>query len=243
MESYKEDLAYIHDVGYSDYALKSAPGILEILNRSKIHQGLVVDLGCGSGLLAQELVKAGYHVLGIDISESMIAIARARVLNAEFRIESLFKTNIPPCNAVISIGECFNYLFDSDSNSTSLLELFRRIYNALTPRGVLIFDIVEPGQIPPGTITKGFTEGDDWVVLVEKEEDREQEVLTRRIITFRKIGDYYRRDEELHRQRLYKAKDIAIELRQIGFRVQVMRRYGEYNLPKARAAFIARKLK
>ncbi|HBL12401.1 MAG TPA: class I SAM-dependent methyltransferase, partial [Cyanobacteria bacterium UBA11162] len=115
MESYKEDLAYIHDVGYSDYALKSAPGILEILNRSKIHQGLVVDLGCGSGLLAQELVKAGYHVLGIDISESMIAIARARVPNAEFRIASLFKTNIPPCNAVISIGECFNYLFDSDS--------------------------------------------------------------------------------------------------------------------------------
>jgi hypothetical protein len=34
-EWYKEDLAFIHDVGFSDWALKSAPGILEILNVAK----------------------------------------------------------------------------------------------------------------------------------------------------------------------------------------------------------------
>ncbi len=33
---YKEDLAYIHDVGFCDYAVKSAPGILEILTDNKI---------------------------------------------------------------------------------------------------------------------------------------------------------------------------------------------------------------
>ncbi len=49
-EWYKEELAYIHDVGFSDYALKSAPGILEILERHQIRDGLVLDLGCGSGL-------------------------------------------------------------------------------------------------------------------------------------------------------------------------------------------------
>ena len=47
---YREDLAYIHDVGFGDFALEAAPSILEILNRNKIWQGLVVDLGCGSGL-------------------------------------------------------------------------------------------------------------------------------------------------------------------------------------------------
>lgn len=40
-EYYKEDLAYIHDVGFSDYCLKSAPGILEILQKSNINTGLV----------------------------------------------------------------------------------------------------------------------------------------------------------------------------------------------------------
>ncbi|NJM71165.1 MAG: class I SAM-dependent methyltransferase [Scytonema sp. RU_4_4] len=238
---YKEDLAYIHDVGFSDYALKSAPGILEILKQNKVQEGLVVDLGCGSGLSAQEFTKAHYHVLGVDISEPLIAIARKRVPDAEFQIGSLFKVDIPPCNAVTSIGECFNYLFDSDNDSKMLLQLFHRIYSALTPGGVFIFDIAEPGQVTPENITKGFSEGKDWVVLVEKEEDREQQMLTRRIMTFRKVGEYYRRADELHRLRLYKSSDIATELSQVGFQVQTMRSYGQYYLPKAHAVFIARK--
>ncbi len=60
-EFYKEDLAFIHDTGHSDFALKSAPGILDILRRNEIRDGLVVDLGCGSGLWAEQLVKAGYQ--------------------------------------------------------------------------------------------------------------------------------------------------------------------------------------
>lgn len=238
-EWYKEDLAFIHDVGFSDYAVKSAPGILEILNRNQIREGLVVDLGCGSGLWAQKLAKAHYHVLGVDISESMIAIARTRVPEAEFRVESLSKANIPPCNAVTSIGECLNYLFDPDSDRQTLLQLFHRIYSALTPGGVFIFDIAEPGQVAQGTTTRGFTQGEDWVVLVEKEEDREREMLTRRIITFRKVGEHYRRDDEVHRLRLYQAADVATELQQVGFQVEVMPSYGQYDLPPAHAAIVA----
>ncbi|MDJ0716129.1 MAG: methyltransferase domain-containing protein [Prochloraceae cyanobacterium] len=241
-EWYKEDLAYIHDVGFSDYALKSAPGILEILDRNKIREGLVVDLGCGSGLSARELVKANYRVFGVDISESMIDLARKRVPNAEFRVGSLFEIEIPTCNAVISIGECINYLFDPNNDSQMLINLFDRIYKSLTPGGVFIFDIVEAGQIETGTKDRGFIQEKDWVVLVEKEEDLEQNILTRRIITFRKVGEYYRRDEEIHRQQLYKGADIVKVLLQVGFQnVETMHNYGEYKLPIARAAFIARK--
>ncbi|MES1022135.1 class I SAM-dependent methyltransferase [Gloeocapsa sp. BRSZ] len=238
MEWYREDLAYIHDVGYSDYALKSAPGILDILVQNNIHNGLVIDLGCGSGLSALEFTKAGYRVLGVDISESLITIARSRVPDAEFRVGSLFKTDIPTCNAVSSIGECLNYLFDADDNSQGLVQLFHRIYDALTPGGVFIFDIAESGQVVQGT-TKSFTEGKDWIVLVEKTE--RQSRLSRRIITFRKVGEYYRRDDEVHNLQLYEALDISGELRRVGFQVQITRGYGKYELPKAHAAFIARK--
>ncbi|MBW4565782.1 MAG: class I SAM-dependent methyltransferase [Mojavia pulchra JT2-VF2] len=238
---YKEDLAFIHDVGFRDFALKSAPGILEILNCSKICAGLVVDLGCGSGLWAQELTKANYDVLGVDISESMIAIAREKAPNAEFRVGSLFKTDIPPCNAITSIGECLSYLFDPDNESQTLIQLFYRIYDALKPGGVFIFDIAETGQVKQGTISKGFTEGKDWVVLVEKEENREQQTLTRKIISFRKVGQQYRRSDEIHCLRLYKATDVARELRQVGFRVQTIRSYGKYHLAKGHVGFIARR--
>lgn len=227
-EFYKEDLAYIHDVGFSDYSLKSAPGILEIFQKNKINTGLVVDLGCGSGLWTKELVKSGYHGIGIDISPAFINIARKRVPRAEFRVDSFFNAEIPPCNAVISIGECFNYLFDSENNRQRLIELFSRVF---------VFDIATPGQVNSETITKGFTEGEDWIVLVEKQENHE--ILTRRIITFRRIGEYYRRDEEVHYQRLYKAIDIAQALEEIGFQVEILNNYGKFYLPPNHAAFIA----
>lgn len=238
---YREDLAYIHDVGFGDYALGSAPGILKILDRNRIRDGLVVDLGCGGGLWAKELAEAGYRVLGIDVSGQMIEIARKRVPEAEFRVASLFETDLPACGAVTSVGEVLNYLFDPGNDRQALARLFRSIHEALNPGGVFVFDVAEPGQIPRGAATKGFTEGEGWVVLLEKEEDPESGMLTRRIASFRKAGEHYRRDDEVHRLRLYTARDLAGELRRIGFRVRTMRRYGEYRLPKAHAAFVARK--
>lgn len=240
-EWYGEDLAYIHDVGHRDYALRSAPGILNILTDNNIRAGLIVDLGCGSGLSALAFTQAGYQVLGIDLSEALIAIARARVPEAEFRVESLFRTQIPLCSVVTSIGECLNYLFDIDNNFSILAQLFDRIYQALFPGGIFVFDIAEPGQITSGDTMKGFTEGTGWVVLVEKQEDRKQSTLMRRIVTFRKIENCYRRSDEVHYLRLYAAADIAEMLNKAGFEVQIIRSYGEYNLPKAHAAFVARK--
>jgi SAM-dependent methyltransferase len=237
---YKQDLASIHDVGYGDYALKSAPSILDVLAKKQIREGLIVDLGCGSRLSAFAFTEAGYRVLGVDLSESMIAIAQSRVPNAEFRVESLFQTDIPACNAVTAIGECLNYQFDVN-NVQILVQLFQRIYNALAPGGVFIFDIAEPGQVTAENSTRGFTEGQDWIVLVEKEEDHEQAILIRRIITLRKMREGYRRDDEIHHLRLYQATEIAEVLQDVGFQVQVMYGYGEYNLPIAHVAFIADK--
>ena len=77
------------------------------------------------------------------------------------------------------------------------------------------------------------------MVLVEREEDRE--TLTRRIVTFRKVGEHYRRSDETHRRRLYWAVEAAEKLRRVGFRVRMIRGYGRYRLPKAHAAFVARK--
>ncbi len=63
-QAYKADLAYIHDVGFSQFAQHAAAGLLDILRRARITRGRVVDLGCGSGIWAAELIDAGYDVLG-----------------------------------------------------------------------------------------------------------------------------------------------------------------------------------
>lgn len=238
---YKPDLAYIHDVGFGDFADQAGIGILECFKANQIESGLVIDLGCGSGIWADRLIQAGYQVLGIDISNAMIDLARSRVPLAEFRVESLFTANIPPCRAVTALGEGLNYLFDADRNSSRLNPLFQRIFNALQSGGLFIFDLVEPGQVEPGKVSQSFREGEDWIVLVEKLEELETRILTRRIITFRQEGTQYRRDEEIHRQQLYHAKEIAEQLSQIGFQVQISEAYGQYELAIARKAITARK--
>jgi SAM-dependent methyltransferase len=240
-EWYGEDLAYIHDVGHADFALDSAPGIKRILKRNGIGEGLVVDLGCGTGLLARELIDAGYDVFGIDISEAMIEIARERTPEADFRVGSLFEVGIPRCEAVTAISEVLNYLFDPENEDVGLGRVFRRVHDSLAPGGVFVFDVLGPGQVSPGTRAKGFSVGEDWAVLSEREEDVERGTMERRIVSFRKVGECYRRIDEVHRVRLYDPSELAAELERAGFQVLTMRSYGDLPLEEGHTAFAARK--
>jgi SAM-dependent methyltransferase len=238
---YGEDLAYIHDVGHAEFALGSAPGILEILDRSGIRDGLVVDLGCGSGVWARELVDAGYEVFGIDISEAMIEIARGRAPEAGFRVGSLFEVEIPQCVAVTAVSEVLNYLFDPENEELGVGRLFRRVYDALVPGGVFVFDVLGPGQVPPGTTARGFRMGEDWAALSEREEDLGRGTMERRIVSFRKVGELYRRTDEVHRVRLYDPSSMSAQLEQVGFRSEKMQAYGDLPLAENHTAFVASK--
>jgi SAM-dependent methyltransferase len=241
VRAYGEDLAYIHDVGHGGFATAAGPGLLDILRRSGITEGLVVDLGCGSGLWARELHQAGYEVLGVDFSAAMIDLARKRVPKAQFCKASFLNVKIPRCAAVTSIGECFNYLFDKHNSTKELGRLFRRVFEALHPGGILVFDILEPGQVRVEAPRRSHREGKDWAVLVQVEEVPTENLLTRRITSFRKSGKHYRRSEEVHRVRLYRSVELATELSQIGFRVRRLRGYGTFRFARRHVAFLARK--
>jgi SAM-dependent methyltransferase len=239
-DGYKDDLAYTHDAGFLWFANGAAPGLLALLRRNAVGDGLVVDLGCGSGAWAHVLTEAGYNVLGIDYSAAMIALAKKRAPKATVRRGSYLDVRLPHCDAVTSIGECLNYLFDRDAKA-DLTPLFRRVHDALRPGGVFIFDVVGPGQVRGGTAVQRHRLGDDWAVFVKVEEDAERRVLTRRITTFRRIGKLYRRGEEVHRLRLYEGRELADRLERVGFGVRTLRRFGDFSLGKAHVALVARK--
>lgn len=240
-EAYEADLAYIHDVGFRAYSENAAPGLLRLLARHGIDNGLVVDLGCGSGLWARRLSEAGYDVLGIDISATMIAMARERVPSGEFRVGSVLDAVIPPCVAVTSLGECFNYLFDTSNSRRAQRALFKRIYRALSPGGLFVFDMIDPKRLPRENPVRTFIEGDGWVVLVHADRNDAKQRLRRRITTFRKDGKAYRRGDEVHVLRLCDKAEVAADLREAGFRVQHLRGFGEKRFTGHQMGFLARK--
>jgi SAM-dependent methyltransferase len=237
--AYEADLAYVHGSGFGDFANESAPGLLSAFKQAGIDDGPVVDLGCGSGIWARHLVDAGYDVTGIDLSPAMIALARKRTPEARFQVESFRTTVIPPCRAVAALGEVLCYLLDPRNNAKVLAKVCRRIFKALEPGGLLIFDVAEVGLGIHRLL--GSWEQDDWACLVRYESDLRKRHLLRHIVTFRKSGKLYRRHEETHRIQLYRQADVAAMLRRIGFRVRPVRHYGDYTLLPKRVGFIARK--
>jgi SAM-dependent methyltransferase len=223
---YRDDLAWIHHAGFSELAESAATWIRTLLaNRS----GLVVDVGCGSGVLARALTNAGLDVLGIDASPSMIALARETAPLARFEVGSFDAVSIPRCIAITAIGEVLNY---------GTLEGVRSfIARAAQATDLLIFDIAERGSYPPHDEVR--VGGDDWSVIAIKDSDGRR--LTRRVLTFRQIGEETRRDEEVHALELYDRAAIVDALREHGFTVRVRRSYGSHRLPRGYAVYVARR--
>ena len=242
--AYGQDLAAIHDAGFGGFATAAAPGLLRLLRGAGIRGGLVVDLGCGSGIWARDLTAAGYRVLGVDISPAMLALACRRAPSACFVHASLLRFAPPPCDAVTSLGECVNYLFDEQAGSLdSLGRMCRRVHDALRPGGVFVCEVAQPGQVRGRQPRRGQRQGDGWAIFFEVEEDAHTKTLTRRMTTYCRQGGEgggsYRRGEEVHRQRLFETAEMLGALTAAGFRVRTSRRLGAYRLAPSHLAFIA----
>jgi SAM-dependent methyltransferase len=186
---------------------------------------LVVEFGCGSGVVARHLVDAGFDVLGIDASPAMIDLARRNVPEARFTIGTLSSARIPRCRAIVAIGEVVSYVLEGHNG---LSTFFARAARALEPGGLLLFDFIESAE--GRTYPSKSRSGADWALVFRATADRRGRFLTRRIITFRKIGSAYRRGEETHKVRIFTRAEMAAALERAGFEVRMRRSLGGVKL-------------
>lgn len=222
---YGEDIAFIHDAGFTGFVRTTGPHVLRLLRERNIHRGLVVDLGCGSGQWAAMLLDAGYEVLGVDVSASMIDMARARAPKATFQCASILDVKLPACAAVTVLGEVLSYLDPTGGASDTLTPVFGRVFRALAPGGLFVFDVAEPGRCPEGRRQTHWVR-DDWAMFCETIEDPASRELTRRITSFRRIDGTWRRSDEEHRLRLYPRSQVQQALRDVGFCARARGTYG-----------------
>jgi SAM-dependent methyltransferase len=238
---YAEDLAFIHHTGFAGFAQEAAPGVLALLQGADIRRGLVVDLGCGSGLWARALLEAGFEVLGVDIAPAMIELARGVAPAARYLVSSFYEVDLPSCVAVTVLGEGFTYMAAQDPRE-ALPVFLPRVYAALAPGGVLLFDMILRSEREPMRY-RTMREGVDWRVDAEVIEEPELSLLTRHITARRQVEGTERITQETHRVRTFSASELERMLQACGFEVEVHRRYGAMPLPPQRLAFLARKPK
>jgi SAM-dependent methyltransferase len=200
---YGPQQAGIHHEAFGRLAGRAADLLTAELEAARLSSGTVVDLGCGSGILARRMTEAGYEVLGVDVSAAMLEIARREAPAARFVQGSLLDVDLPPGSvAVTATGEALNYAVDPRAGDAAFTELAGRVAASLVPGGVFLFDVSVHGRSGPDRLRVQFHDREGWSVGVREDEDDHS--LTRAIATFRRADDgRYERTDETHVLHLY----------------------------------------
>ena len=160
---YRRDLARVHHLGYGFHADACAPGILALLEPIRERGGLVLELGCGSGLLTRHLIAAGHRVIATDASPAMLELAQEVADGAEeIRRLVLPIDPLPECDAIVSVGHALSYLPDEASVERALVAAAA----ALRPGGVFAIDLCDLrwGEARRNEASQGRV-GDDWAIV------------------------------------------------------------------------------
>jgi SAM-dependent methyltransferase len=217
--------AAIHHERFGDLARDAARTLTGMLAGRGLTGGTVVDLGCGSGILARVLSDLGYDVRGFDISPAMIHLAERTAPGATFTVGSLLDVAFPDAVAITAIGEALNYATDERAGFTSVEDVARRAFAALAPGGIFLFDVATPGRNLGLEVRERVHVNDDWVLVLHATEHGNR--LDRRITIFSRGSDgRYDRTDEHHVVRLFDPDRLGTTLATIGFAVETLPSYG-----------------
>ena len=174
-------------------------------------EGLVLELGCGTGALTRLLAQAGYDMIGLDSSPDMLSIARERqaeegteilYLQQDMREFELYGT----VAAVVSLCDSMNYI----TEYKELVQVFRLVNNYLDPGGYFIFDLNTPYKYRELLADNTFAENrEDCSFIWENTYDDETELNEYALTLFVRGEDgRYERFEEFHYQKAYSIETV-----------------------------------
>ncbi len=172
--------------------------------------GLVLELGCGTGSMTRLLAARGYDMIGLDSSEDMLSIAREKqreesgilYLEQDMTEFELYGT----VAAVVSVCDSLNYITDYQE----LVQVFRLVNNYLDPEGVFIFDMNTPYKYERLLGENTFAENrEDCSFIWENDYDPEEKINEYDLTLFiREQDGRYRKYEETHYQRAYTPDEV-----------------------------------
>ena len=176
----------------------------------------ILDVGCGLGVQTVELASRGYHMVGLDISPTMVARAydeaEDRGLQIDFvRGDMREVTFEEPFDAMLCWGTTFGYFSEEENELT-----IRKFHDSIRPHGTLLLEVVNRDFMIGSQPNQVWFEVDSAVCMEETDFD----YATSRLRVKRRVANHSgQQNDRLYSIRLYALHEICALLEQNGFRV------------------------
>lgn len=199
---------FMDNIPYEEWA----EYLIGLLKEYGIHEGIVLDLGCGTGSMTELLASSGYDMIGVDNAEEMLEIAMEKrgvsghdilYLLQDMREFELYGT----VKAVYSICDSLNYITEPED----LTEVFRLVNNYLDPKGIFVFDFNTVYKYSEILGERTIAEDrEDCSFIWDNYYDEEEQINEYALSLFIKENgsNLYRKYRETHYQRAYDLETV-----------------------------------
>ena len=201
------------DVPYDEWTER----ITELLAGADIDKGLCADLACGTGSITRRLADRGFDMIGIDLSDEMLQVAREKgpeeilYIRQDIREFELYGT----VRAIVCACDSINYILEPEE----VEQVFRLVNNYLDPGGMLVMDFHTPYYFSEVLAENTISDIDEDVALIWENEELDDGVHASCLTVFERQekGLYSRFDEE-HLQRGYSMEEMRMLAEKAGLR-------------------------
>ena len=213
------------------YAQTFGPRLVRLLEERRYGKSRVLDAGCGTGTLALSLSREGHEVAGIDFSDAMLDVARAK--DPENRIAwkqadvTAFDLGQKPFDVVTCVGDTLNHL----SRIEEWEAAFKAFARHLRPGGALYFDVMTRKGLQ-WLDTYQVTDREDRVLILGFIYEPAEGRSTMKLTSFRRVeGSTYERVSDTVTEWGHPVASIFQALEESGFK-NVERLWGRAELPE-----------
>ena len=216
------------DVGYETWA----DYVERHFRRQKQPVQSVVELGCGTGSLTRLLAQRGYAMTAVDLSPDMLAVAdqKCEGLGVLFLCQDMSRLALlDRADAVIACLDSVNYV----TRPAALRRTFQRVYRALTPGGLFLFDVKTPLALENAGGQTYLDEDDGLFCVWRGEYSPKRRVCSYGLDLFvREEDGRWSRGGEYHEEYAYTMDELDGFLREAGFRR--VKQYGDKTMSPPR---------
>lgn len=200
-----------------------------LLGREGVRPRTAVDLACGTGSVTAILAREGLRVIGVDMSEEMLTQAAAKTAGLDpppiFVRQKLQNLTLP---RGVDLAVCALDSLDYITEPKDCARAIRRVYRALNPGGMFIFDVNTPEKLRAMDGQVFLDEDQDVYCVWRGEFDDNTNICSYGMDLFIREGKHWFRSFEEHREYAYSREQLTVFLKDAGF--THIRVYGDRTL-------------